>query len=186
MRVATYCDEITIFRHSLHTTQRINKGKATGFTLIEILIVLVVIGITIGLIAVNFGRDEKAELKETAKRLALILEAANNEAIASGKSIAFIANTSGYSFYHRDSERQWSKQINDAPFSENQLPISTSIVDLQIDETRVPIATPLVFSTSGFNPTFAMVLTNSNIRMVVVGDSGGNIYVQDTATVLQK
>lgn len=161
------------------------SGKSSGFTLIEILIVLVIIGITIGLVAVNFGRDEKAELKETANRLSLILQAANNEAIASGKSLAFISNTSSYGFYHRNAERQWSKQINDAPFNDNQLPASTSIVDLQIDETRVPIAAPLVFSSSGFNPAFSIVLASSDIRIVVIGESSGDIYVKDSTVVPQ-
>jgi general secretion pathway protein H len=162
------------------------RENISGFTLIEILIVLVIIGITIALISVNFARDERAELNETAKRLALILQAANNEAIASGKSLAFIGNTSAYAFYNRNSERQWSKPITETPFAENRLPSSTSIVDLQIDETRVPIATPLIFSSSGFNPSFRIELASSDIRLAVVGESSGNIYVRDNVAVPEK
>ncbi len=160
--------------------QNIGRRNSPGFTLIEILIVLVVVGITAALISVNFARDSKADLNESAKRLSLILQAANNEAIVSGKSLAFIGNPSGYGFYHRDKERKWIEPLSDAPFASDQLPSSTSITDLKIDETRVPIATPLIFSSSGFNPPFNIVLASSDIRISVIGDTGGNIYVQDS------
>jgi general secretion pathway protein H len=152
-----------------------------GFTLVEILIVLVVIGITIALVSVNFRRDAKTELRDVTQHLALLLQAARTEAISTGKSLAWIAGPATYGFYTRDKERHWTVAFNDPPLVEGALPSQISLVDVQISGAKVPIETPVVFSSSGFNAPFQLELGTGDERMLVIGDAGGNIRPSEIA-----
>ncbi len=155
--------------------------KNTGFTLIEILIVLVIIGIGIALVSVNFRVDPKAQLRDETQRLALLLQATRTEAISTGKSLAWIAAPTKFGFYTRDEERRWTVAFNDPPLAESNLPSQLTIVDVQINGAKVPIATPLVFSSSGLNTPFQLELrTEHGEQMWVIGDPGGNIRFSET------
>lgn len=151
------------------------RRSCAGFTLVEILIVLVIIGITIALVSVNFRRDAKGELRDEALRLSLLLEAARTEAITTGKSLAWIATPPSYGFYKRDEERRWTVPLNDPPLSQGTLPAQIALADVRINRAQVPVDTPLVFSASGFNPSFRLELAAGRERMLVYGDAGGNI-----------
>ena len=151
------------------------SSLASGFTLIEILVVLVVIGISIALVGVNLHRDPKQELREQSQRLALLLQAARSEAITSGKSLAWIAQPPNYGFYTRDGDRKWTVAMTDDPFGPGVFPGQVSLADVEINHARVPMDTPLVFSASGLNPSFRLELDYAGARMLVLGDAGGSI-----------
>ena len=150
-----------------------------GFTLVEILVVLVIIGITIALISVNFRRDPKSELRTEAQRLTLLLQAARTEAITTGKPLAWIALPHAYGFYQRDAERRWSVALTEPPFAQTALPTQISVADVNINRAQMPIDTPLVFSASGLNQPFRLELAAGGERMQVQGDAGGHIGVNE-------
>ena len=169
----------------LHSFDKLRTGSssflrrpsslASGFTLIEILVVLVVIGISIALVGVNLHRDPKQQLREQSQRLALLLQAARSEAITSGKSLAWIAQPPNYGFYTRGGDRKWTVAMTDEPFVAGAFPGQITLADVQINRARVPVDTPLEFSASGLNPSFRLVLDYAGARMLVAGDAGGSI-----------
>lgn len=70
-----------------------------GMTLIEMLIVLVIIGIAAGGVALGIGAATRAPSVETeARRLALRLQAAADDAMLGDRIIAFTAERHGYGF----------------------------------------------------------------------------------------
>ena len=70
-----------------------------GMTLIEMLIVLVIIGIAAGGVALGVGAATRAPSVETeARRLALRLQAAADDAMIGDRVIAFTAEQHGYGF----------------------------------------------------------------------------------------
>lgn len=150
-------------------------GLPSGFTLIEILVVLVVIGITIAMVGVNLQRDPKAALREEAQRLALLLSAARSEAIATGKSLAWVADPPNYGFYTRGEDRKWTEPMGEAPLSQGTFPEPIRLALVQINRANVPVNTPLVFSASGLNAPFRLALESSGIQMLVIGEAGGTI-----------
>jgi len=157
--------------------------KITGFTLVEILIVLVIIGIGIALVSVNFRVDPKAQLRDETQRLALLLQATRTEAISTGKSLAWIAGPTKYGFYTRDEDRRWTVAFNDPPLAESNLPSQMTLADVQINGAKVPVATPLIFSSSGLNTPFQLELRTIGERgehMWIVGEAGGNIRSTET------
>lgn len=74
-------------------------SRQTGFTLLEMMIVLVIIGIATTMASVSaFGNDHARALRQDALRLAHLFTAAQVEARASGQPIAWAYDGGGYRF----------------------------------------------------------------------------------------
>jgi len=76
-----------------------------GFTLLEVLVVLIIIGVVLGLamLSLNFSSHEQL-LEREASRLKALIEAARQEAVLNDLEIGVYFEPGGYSFYrlHED------------------------------------------------------------------------------------
>ena len=70
---------------------------AQGFTLIEILVVIVLIGIITSMAVINIGGQDDTEERE-ARRLAAVLETASREAVIEARELGLILRDDGYRF----------------------------------------------------------------------------------------
>jgi general secretion pathway protein H len=150
----------------------------SGFTLVEILVVLVIIGITLALVSVNFAKDDRAELRDEAQRLALLYQAARDEAISTGKAVAWVSSGPQYGFFHNDADNKWTDAIADAPFTGQSFAPRITLIDLQVNGAKVPLDTPVVFSSSGMNAPFQATLDIAGERLGISGDAVGLIEIQ--------
>lgn len=76
-----------------------SHDRDSGMTLIEMLIVLVIIGVAAGGVALGVGVATRAPSVETeARRLALRLQAAADDAMLGDRIIAFTVDKNGYGF----------------------------------------------------------------------------------------
>ena len=69
-----------------------------GFTLIEMLVVLMIMGLMVGLVSAIARPDDRALLQVEATRLAALLDFAAEHSRLTGKSIAWTANGPDYRF----------------------------------------------------------------------------------------
>ncbi|MEK8053400.1 prepilin-type N-terminal cleavage/methylation domain-containing protein [Ideonella sp. DXS22W] len=72
--------------------------SAHGFTLVELLVVMVLVAIVAGTAALALRDGESARLDREATRLAALLEAARAEARASGVAVRFELRDGGFAF----------------------------------------------------------------------------------------
>ncbi|MFB9124311.1 type II secretion system protein GspH [Paraburkholderia dipogonis] len=78
---------------------RRGAGKhAAGFTLLEMLVVLVIAGLLVSLTALTMTRNPRTDLNEEAQRLALLFESAGDEAQVRARPIAWQPLDGGFRF----------------------------------------------------------------------------------------
>jgi len=106
-----------------------------GFTLIEVLVVLFIMGMLVGLASAIARPDDREILQVEADRLAKLLELAIEEANLSGKSMAWTADKSGYRFWRMTSDNSWIEIRDNDLFRARTLPDGMTISSLQVENT---------------------------------------------------
>lgn len=119
--------------------------RATGFTLLEILVVMVVIGVLATLVSLSVsGRAVDDRMQAESRRLEELLRLASDEAQAKGVEIGFRLTTEGFDFLTPDSSSgQWTV-LQDGLFRPRQI-AAPFYLELRIDGRVVKPqpATPL-------------------------------------------
>ena len=87
--------------------------KQQAFTLLELLVVLVIVGIMLGAVALNAVPGDQQFLRNEAQRIALLLQLARDEAIVRNQPVAFEADARQYRFLIRQND-SWQKLTEDA------------------------------------------------------------------------
>jgi len=158
-------------------------AAARGFTLIEMLVVLMIVGVALAMVSVNFAPDNRQALENEARRLALLFEQARDEAVTSARAIAWSGDNTGYQFSRRNAEWNWATIADEQIFRPRELPEPVKLADLRVNESKVGPDERLIFSPSGFNAPFALALAAGSERLTITGDAGGRIRIASgTAT----
>ena len=131
---------------------RLNRQR--GFTLLELLVVLVIIGIMLGAVSFSTMQSNRQRLLTDVQRIAVLLQLAREEAIVRNRPTAFEANQNSYHFLVRNDNR-W-ELINDldmlrerefslSPITFAMTPVTRSDTDsLRIVFGREPVDKPFV------------------------------------------
>lgn len=86
-----------------------------GFTLIEIMVVMVILGLATSLAVVSFGSGkQERELQNEVNRLHAVLRLAAEEAIFTNEEIGAVIEEDHYEFLVSDENRNWSSINNNA------------------------------------------------------------------------
>jgi general secretion pathway protein H len=94
-----------------------------GFTLLELLVVLLIIGIVVSLATLSVGGNENRALRDEAQRLSALLELASQEAVLNGREMALQVDAQGYEFLIYDAENEeWVPLEDDDVFRSRELP----------------------------------------------------------------
>lgn len=163
-------------------TQKIGMAKKIynrGFTLIEILVVMIIIGIMLVSVAIKIFPDERQVLRQETERLGLLLEQARDEAFLSGRSIAWSMQKQSYEFSSLNAERQWAPIVNNQILRARPLPAAVTLSALSINQLPVDLNSRLVFSPSGLNTPFSATLALQGYRLSLQGDSVGRVKILD-------
>ncbi|MFM0295534.1 GspH/FimT family pseudopilin [Paraburkholderia dipogonis] len=83
---------------SRDASARAGRQRAAGFTLLEMLVVLVIAGLLVSLTALTVTRNPRTDLNEEAQRLALLFESAGDEAQVRARPIAWQPVEGGFRF----------------------------------------------------------------------------------------
>jgi general secretion pathway protein H len=155
--------------------------SARGFTLMELLVVVLIIGIIVALAGVQLIRSPGEAVRDESERLALLLQAAREEAIMQGRVFAFGAGRESYRFLRLERDGKLKITKDDEILRPRQLAPGVSIESLQIEGAAAGDAAQpqgVVLLPSGELPAFRIVLAGGGARWMVVGNPDGTIRTQ--------
>ena len=146
-----------------------------GFTLVELLVVLVVMGVALGLVTVQLMPDKRAPLREEAARLSLLLENAGLEARASGRSLAWSGKNNNYLFLRKNAYGDWVRIVDDSLFRPRSLPQGVHVGEVSVEEQPLKPDEYVLLSAHSFAVPFRIRLTSEYGSATVTGKSTGDV-----------
>jgi general secretion pathway protein H len=148
-----------------------------GFTLLELLVVLVIVGITLGAVSFNAMPSERQILQNDAQRIALLLQLARDEAIVRNRPIAFEADAERYRFLIFE-DNKWQALQNDDMFREREFkrkPVLFTVSPPSAEQT-----TPLriIFGREPVGIPFELTLATGDAQVAIRADGIGHFVVE--------
>ena len=131
------------------TTRRISFAKYTGFTLIEVMLVLLIMGLAMGAVVLSYsGENGKDLLKKQTQRLQVVFNMASDYAVLNQRQLGLRVEDENNSYYfmYLDEEQEWQKLELDTAFAEHQLP---ELFSLKLSLTDLPWETEESLFSSG-------------------------------------
>ena len=112
--------------------------RGSGFTLIEVLVVIVIIGIISAVVVLGLGNlGDNRELQNEARRLTALIEMASDEATLQGRDFGLELLLHGYRFVEYDPfTEQWFEVIGDDLMRPRNLAEGTEF-DLFLEDKRI-------------------------------------------------
>ena|ERR1039457_11040 len=154
------------------------RHSAPGFTLLEMMVVLLVVGISLALVTPHFMKNDDDVLKEEAMRLVALMEYAADSASSRGHWLAWSPTVSGYRFLERDEDKNvWQPVTTDEILRERQLPEGVRLGPASRQQTAVTSNTLIALSPSGINSPFRIVLTMGETKRIVSGNLLGRVEI---------
>jgi general secretion pathway protein H len=157
------------------------KARLTGFTLLELLVVLVIVGITLSFAVLSLGlRSDKDIVLEESRRIAALMQLASDEAVVQGRELAMQFDGDSYRFLLLDNKNRWQAIEADEVLRERSLPegMQAELVVEGVGKSSATAAGSLVyFYSSGEVSPFQLSLQDSQRQYLyyVNGDAQGLI-----------
>jgi general secretion pathway protein H len=149
-----------------------NSTVVNGFTLIEVMLVIVLVGLMVSVVQFSASGDKAEETLElTSKRFAGVFNIAAEYGMLNNIELGLVIGKKGYQFLGYDGIT-WSDISDNELFSRYKLPEGVELI-LQLDD--LPIEEPQLFDTEVFNELQAANKENDLDEDVAKDDDGNNI-----------
>ncbi len=145
--------------------------------MLELLVVMVIIGITLGAVSFNAMPSERQILQNDAQRIALLLQSARDEAIVRDHPIAFEAGADSYRFL-LFTDNKWQPLQQDELLRERKFkrsPVTVTISPPSADPT-VPLR--IIFGREPVGIPFVLTLAVDDVQVSIRADGIGHFAVE--------
>lgn len=151
-------------------------ARQHGFTLMELLVVIVIIVIIVAMAGLRVGGDEYRAVRQESERLALLMQAAQQQAILEGRILAVALSEDGYVFLTLNNERKFELLAGDDILRPYQLPVAMRVDSVFLDGQPASQNEPIVLPHTGeLLQSVLIVLVQGQARWHVEGTLDGRI-----------
>lgn len=149
--------------------------RQRGFTLLEMMVVLVIAGLLVSLASLSLNRNPRTDLNEEAQRLALLFETAGDEAQVRARPIAWQPLDDGFRFDVR-TEDGW-RPLRDDLLGQRRWEggVTGVAIDYPGSDTH---PNRIVFGTESIDTPVQVTLFSSVGRATIVGTGNGRYEVR--------
>ena len=167
------------------------KSKLSGFTLLEIMIVVVIVGLLASVVAPMVSKSADDLLKEEADRFVALVKLAQDESILQSRQLGLKIEPDGYSFLQQQDDSDDWVFFSEGPFRQRKLSSSTKTflyldgVDVSLlenniesegDDEKKKLKPHLFILSSGEMTPFSYELVfSTGSRVKVTFDAIGNM-----------
>ena len=151
--------------------------KVSGFTLVELLVVMVIVGVTLGLASLNAIPSPRQDLQNEAQRIALLLQLARDEAIVRNRLVAFEANPERYRFIVRH-ETGWAPVTQDDLLRERTFKNAPLQLLLEPSPTGGTNPLRITFGREPVDKPFVLTLARGGDSVSIRADGVGHFTVE--------
>lgn len=158
-------------------TRVLRTVEGRGFTLIEMLVVLLIMSLLVGLVSTIAQPDDRTLLRVEAERLAQLMEVAATQSRFTGKSIAWTADGPGYRFWQFSEDLGWFEIVNDDLLHARTLPQGMTISNMRVENMRSPEHARVEFKPYGSVLSFSVEMSLGAAHYTVVNSPIGDVRV---------
>ena len=153
------------------------QQKVQGFTLVEMLVVVLIMGILVGTVGAKLQPRDSDLLRIEAQRLAQLLELAGQEARLTGTAIVWTSDGSDYRFWRQAGDGGWSEIRDDDTLRARTLPLPMVISGLRNEAGRLEPDMRLEFPSGGSLSAFSMTLSLGREHYAVAASPTGDLQI---------
>ncbi len=152
-------------------------ARARGFSLLELLVVMVIVGLSLGMVSFSMSQNGQKDLQNDAQRISLLLQMARDEAIVRDRPVAFEADENHYGFLVKN-DADWEPISDDDLMRSREFkraPV-TLVMTPQPDNNSAPLR--IVFGREPVNKPFVLTLSQGDDSVSIQADGIGHFTVQ--------
>lgn len=149
-------------------------SRSRGFTLIEILVVVAILGILATAVTVSLASGARNEAEFEIRRLPLVLELAANQSRWSSRPLAWTWSAEGYRFLRRDDHGDWEILSGDDQLRVRHMPDGVRIAAVESGTQALAPGDPLPFANGQMRP-FRITLQMPGGNRYLQGDPSGKV-----------
>lgn len=167
-----------MFRQAQH--ERIDgliKNVEYGFTLLEMMVVLVVASIMLSVATLSLMPNAQSVLRDESQRLAFLLENGAMSSQAGGQPLAWSGTGNSYRFWKQTKEGEWVRIERDNLLHPRTLPEAVRIGEVSFNGRRIEPGALVVLSPELTAKDFRVTLLGDNLVSDVVGNGLGKVNV---------
>lgn len=151
------------------------RDRCRGFTLIEMMVVLMIMGLFVGLVSAITRPDDRSLLRLEADKLAQLLDFAATEAQLTGKAIAWTADAASYRFWRSSDDANWSEIRDSEILRARTLPQGIAVTGFRVENMRPQGAMRLEFAPQGSSLAFTIAMSLGPSHYAVTGSPVGDV-----------